>query len=355
MIGSGEIGPVCLVTGGLGFFGRALVRRLVQEGLRVRVLDVARGTASDPSVEYVEGDLRHPDTVMRAADGVSTVFHTAAVIHLGGVASEATRKRVHDVNVGGTENVIAACRQQGVGQLVYTSSNNVVFDREIVLGDETEPYAERAFDLYTITKRESEKRVLAAGKEGALKTCSLRPGGIWAPYPGGVMIDKVVEQLAKGTFVARIGEGASSDNTHVENLAEAQLLAARALIAKPQLVSGQAYFITDDEPMDTVEWFRPLVEALGYVMPERRIPENFMYGLAYGMEWADRLFGTPALVTRLEVLKVTRTHTFRIDKARADLGYEPRIKRDSGLLDCVPFAKELIAQRKGRPISAKAV
>lgn len=355
MLGSGEIGPVCLVTGGSGFFGRALVRRLVREGVRVRVLDVARNAALDANVEFVEGDLRDLQTVARAAEGVATVFHTAALIHLGGVASVATRKKVTDVNIGGTENVIAACHRHGVARLVYTSTNNVVFDREIQLGDETEPYAERAFDLYTITKRESEKRVLAAGKQGTLKTCSLRPGGIWAPYPGGVMIDKVLEQLAKGTFVARIGPGASADNTHVENLADAHILAARALATKPDVVSGEAYFITDDEPMDTVEWFRPLVEALGYAMPERRIPESFMYGLAYGMEWADRLFGAPALVTRLEVLKVTRTHTFRIDKARAQLGYEPRIKRSDGLLACVPFAQEFVDKKKGRTVSTKAV
>jgi 3beta-hydroxy-delta5-steroid dehydrogenase/steroid delta-isomerase len=348
MIGSGDIGPVCLVTGGAGFFGRCLVRRLVREGVRVRVLDVVRASP-EADVEHVVADLRDAEAVAKATEGVSTVFHTAALINLAGVVRADVRQKVTDVNVGGTENVITACRRHGVERLVYTSSNNVVFDREIELGDESEPYAERAFDLYTMTKRESEKRVLAAGKAGTLRTCSLRPGGIWAPYAGGVMIDKVVEQLAKGTFVARIGAGASADNTHVENLAEAQILAARALRLKPELVSGEAYFITDDEPMDSVEWFRPLVEALGYTMPERRIPAPLMYALAYGMEWASRLSGKPALVTRLEVLKVTRTHTFRIAKARAHLGYEPLIKRADGLLACLPFAQELVAKQKARP------
>lgn len=342
-----DIGPVCLITGGAGFFGRVLTRRLLDEGYRVRVLDVASHPLLDPRAELVRADLRDAGAVARAVRGASTVFHAAALIELSGIASAATKQRVRDVNIGGTENVIAACKAEGARKLVYTSTNNVLFDREIVGGDERDNYAERFVDLYTETKVESEKRVLAAGKAGELFTCALRPGGIWGPYPGGMMLDKVLDQLSQGTFVARIGSGGLADNTHVENLVDAELLAARALCDKPELVSGEAYFVTDGEPMDPVDWFGPLLTALGYELPKRKIPGALMYGLGYALEWLHRVGGPRPLVTRIEVLKVTRAHSFKIDKAKEHLGYEPRIRSGEGLLACVPFARAYLAAKKG--------
>ncbi len=347
MFAPDDIGPLCLVTGGSGFFGRVLVRRLLDEGYQVRVLDLAAHAELDSRVDLMLGDLRDRAAVKRALEGVGTVFHTASLIELCGVVSAATRRCVHDVNVGGTVNVIEACRAQGVSRLVYTSSNNVVFDREILHGDETEPYATTYVDLYTETKIASERRVLEAGRAGVLRTCALRPGGIWGPGAGGMMVDSVLKQLAQGTFVVRIGAGSLADNTHVENLAQAHLLAARGLATKPELVSGQAYFITDDEPMDPIDWFLPLVEALGYALPTRRVPAWLVYGLAYGMEWAHRVGGPRPVLTRVEVHKISRSHCFRIDKARTHLGYEARIKSGEGLLGCVPYARKYLAEHGG--------
>jgi 3beta-hydroxy-delta5-steroid dehydrogenase/steroid delta-isomerase len=351
MTWSSEVGPVALVTGGAGFFGRVLTRRLLDEGFTVRVLDVAAHPELDPRAQLLQADLRDGEAVSRALEGVSTVFHTAALINLCGVASSRTRQLVHDVNVRGTANVIDGCLRHGVPRLVYTSSNNVVFDREIIDGDESEPYASRHFDLYTETKMLAEKRVLAAGKGGALRTCALRPGGIWGPGAGSVMIDKTLDAIAKNALVVRIGNGAIADNTHVDNLAEAQLLAARGLVRKPELVSGEAYFITDDERIDCMDWFAPLVEALGATMPRRRVSGKLMYGFAYVCEWLARLSGQPPMLTRVEILKITRTHSFRIDKARAHLGYEPRIKSAEGLMGCLPYAREYLEKRRGGAVA----
>jgi 3beta-hydroxy-delta5-steroid dehydrogenase/steroid delta-isomerase len=351
-----DIGPTVLVTGGSGFFGRVLTRKLLDQGLSVRVLDVAKHPLLDARAELVQADLRDDRAVGRAVEGATTVFHTAALINLCGIASSATRKFVHEVNVGGTQALLDAALKHGTKHFVYTSTNNVVFDREIVDGDETEQYATRHFDLYTETKILAEQRVLAVGKEGKVKTCALRPGGIWGPGEGGVMLDKVLDQVAKGALVARVGPRGRADNTHVDNLAHAELLAARALHDKPELVSGHAYFITDGEPMDPMEWFRPLFEELGVAMPTRAMPKWFMYALGYVSEWLARFGGPKPLVTRIEVLKVTREHSFRLDKAREHLGYEPLIKSDEGLRACAPWAREYIAKRRGEaptPVNAQ--
>ncbi|MFT3928286.1 MAG: NAD-dependent epimerase/dehydratase family protein [Myxococcales bacterium] len=343
-----DIGPLCVVTGGAGFLGRSIVKYLLDQGYRVRVFDRAGHPDLDPRAELFLGDVRNRDEVRRAFAGAGTVFHTASIIYLAGVASAKTRRQVFDVNVGGTQNVIDACLECGVPRLVHTSTNNVVFDRELVDSDERAAYAKRWIDLYTETKMLSERAVLAEGRRGKLRTCALRPGGIWAPYGGGVMIDKVLDQIAQGTLIARIGAGGLADNTHVENLCEAELLAARALLEKPELVSGEAYFITDGEPMDPVDWFAPLVEGLGAKLPTRRLPASVMYGLGYACEWAARWGKKAPLLTRVEVLKVTRRHSFRIDKAREHLGYTPRIQSREGLLECLPYAREYLAKKRAR-------
>lgn len=345
---SDELSPLCVVTGGAGFFGRVLVTYLLDQGYRVRVFDRTSHEELDSRAQVFMGDVRDKAQLNRALSGATTVFHTAALIHLAGVASAATRAKVFAVNVGGTDNVIEACVAQGVRQLVYTSSNNVVFDRELIDSDERAGYASRFVDLYTETKSLAELRVLAAGKSGALHTCALRPGGIWGPHAGSVMLDKVLEQVAKKTFVARIGQGAVADNTHVDNLAHAQWLAMRALAENPERTSGEAYFITDGEPMDPVDWFEPLFEGLGLKLPTLRIPQGLMYGLGYACEWVSRFGAKAPFLTRVEVLKVTRSHSFRIDKAREHLGYVPLIQRREGLRACLPYARAYLAQRRAR-------
>ena len=151
-----------------------------------------------------------------------------------------------------------------------------------------------------------------------------------------MMIDAFVEQLARGNFKAVIGDGTSVvDNTHVFNVVDGHLLALKMLGENPGVVGGQAYFITDDERLNGVAWFRPLVEALGYAYPTVHLPPKLMLGVAYLMEVVNFLGGPEPTLTRRGVYNLTRSSSFRIDKARRDLGYEPRVKSAQHLLSCL--------------------
>lgn len=319
-----KVGPVALVTGGAGYLGRHLTTRLLELGCEVRTFDqTAEGP--DPRAQHFVGDIRDYAALREAARGASVIFHAAAVILMVGVARPATRRRAFDVNVLGTEHVIRACRELGIGRLVHTSSANVLLDRPVVEADEEEPYAARFVDLYTETKVAAEKLVRAADGEG-LRTVSLRPGGIWGFDDGSFMMKAFVEQLVTGRFKALIGSGeAVVDNTHVENLVDAQLLAAQALTERPETVGGRAYHITDDERLNGLEFFRPLVEAFGEHFPTARIPGGLALAVAHALEWAHFVRGgaEPPL-TRGGVYKLIRTSSLRIDRARRDLGYAPR-------------------------------
>ena len=327
------VGPVCLVTGGNGYVGKHLVRRLLELGCEVRALDLAP-LIGDPRVTSVVGDIRRMREIGPAFEGVDTVFHTAAIINTLTLARPSVRRQVYGVNVSGTENVIRACRAAGVKRLVFTSSITVAVDRPVRGADETAPYVgtDGLPDLYSQTKSRAERLVLEANDRDGLRTAAVRPGGVWGPGEGAMMVHDFLEHLAAGDFKAMIGSGQSvTDNVHVDSVVDAHFLAAQKLTDDPDLVGGQAYFVSDDEPTNPVLWYKPIVEGLGYSWPKVYIPRPLAYAIAYLGEIAHYFGGPFPTVTRRGVLSICCDASFRVDKARAHLGYEPRTSAAEGI------------------------
>src|SRR5690606_6122565 len=133
-----DVGRRCLVTGGAGYVGAALARRLLDAGVELRTLDL-RPTAQDARAAHFVGDVRDYDAIRAAFECVDTVFHTAAIISTldAELAPAATRRRCYGVSVRGTDNVLRAARAAGVTSFVHTSSFNVVMDGPIDEGDES--------------------------------------------------------------------------------------------------------------------------------------------------------------------------------------------------------------------------
>lgn len=343
-LSANEIGPRCLVTGGAGYVGSALVRRLQQAGCSVRSLDLAPHQHG-PGVDCIRGDLTDPATLASACEGVNTVFHTAALIKLLSLARPSVRKLVWRVNVEGTAQVLEAARAAGVSAFVHTSTGNVVLDRELPDADETTPYASRAHDLYARSKIAAEQLALTADQSGGMRVCALRPGGVWGSDVDSVMLRSFLTQLAEGRFKALIGDGASTmDNTHIENLIDAQLLAARGLHKTPERIGGEAFFIMDDEPVNPVEWFRPLAEGLGHEFPRLRLPGALMRQIAWLLEAAHFVGGPEPTLCVRAVRNLTETSRLKIDKARQELGYVPRYQRANGIPEVLPAARAWLQQ-----------
>src|SRR5947199_598803 len=166
-----------LVTGGGGFLGSAIVRRLRARGDEVR--SFSRGDYPELrnlGVETIQGDLADPEAVTSAAQGCDIVFHVAAKAGIWGPYQEYYR-----ANVLGTQNVIAACRRWHINRLVYTSSPSVVFNGQDMEGvDESTPYPQHFEASYPETKAQAEKLVLEANSDD-LATVALRPHLIWGP------------------------------------------------------------------------------------------------------------------------------------------------------------------------------
>ena len=328
-----QVGPVCLVTGGNGYVGKHLIRRLLELGCQVRALDLAP-FQGDGRVTSIVGDIRRMSDVGPACEGVDTVFHTAAIINTLTLARASVRRQVYGVNVQGTECVIRACQNAGVKKLIFTSSITVAVDGPIREGDETTSYVRDGGlpDLYSQTKSRAEKMVLEVDNPDGLRTAAVRPGGVWGPGEGAMMVRDFLEHLAAGQFKATIGNGKSvTDNVHVDSVVDVHFLVAQKLSEDPGLVAGEAYFVSDDEPTNPVIWYRPIVEALGYAWPKVHIPYPVAYALAYLGEVAHYFGGPFPTVTRRGVRSICCDASFRVDKARAHLGYEPRTSAAAGI------------------------
>lgn len=258
-------------------------QRLLDSGCRVRSLDVAPQKPRD-GVEAIQADLQDKSAAKSLRRRKYRFSYRRAYQPLSTYRAT-VKDRVFGVNVEGTRQLLDAAAHAGVQAFVHTSSFNVAL-HPIGAGakqDESSAYVHGNKDLYTMSKIASEDAVLAANGKQGMHTCVLRPGGIWGSDVHVIMIKSFLTHQAAGKFTVLVG-GAQGliDNTHVENLVDAQLLAARTLRLKPQVAGGQAYNITDDETVNGMEWFRPLAEGLGYPFPNKRLPNGLMIPVAYG-------------------------------------------------------------------------
>lgn len=327
----------CVVTGGSGFVGSSLARRLARDGHQVTTIQ--RGTISiddDGSILRVKADIGVDREVLsNAFRGADVVFHTAAMVGMWGRYSD-----FYQTNVVGTLNVIQACRDARVPFLVFTSSPSVVANGENLRGvDEAQPYPTSFEAFYPETKALAEQAVLQANSHGDLKTVVLRPHIIFGP--GDTHIIPMILERARSGSLRVIGDGANlSDVCFIDDCVEAHLLACKALQAgKP--VDGHAYFITQGEPVSLWEFINEIAERGGAPKVTKRIGFKKALRVAGGLEFFSRLFpflGPPRL-TRFLVSEMGTDHYFSIDRARRELGYTPHCSVQQAL--DATFCKEL--------------
>lgn len=323
--GPSLLNQMALVTGGGGFLGKAIVQRLLSIGCRVRCFSRSEYPELTAfGVESVRGDLMDRAAVAKAAIGCDVVFHVAAKAGIWG-----SYESYHGPNVVGTQNVIDACRAQGVRRLVHTSSPSVVFDgRDLEGVSESVPYPLRFHAAYPATKAAAEKAVLAANGP-RLATTALRPHLIWGPGDNHL----VPRIIARARRLRRIGAtNKLVDSVYVENAAEAHVLAAARLdIGSP--VAGRAYFISNGEPRPIWDLVGGILAAANLPPVTRSVPMSVATAASTIFEATYRMFrmeSEPPL-TRFLVNELSTAHWFDISAARRDLDYQPRVSIDEGL------------------------
>jgi 2-alkyl-3-oxoalkanoate reductase len=317
-----------LVTGGGGFLGGAIVRKLVERGDSVRSL--ARGdypALRDLGVETVRGDLADPLALARAIEGCDVVFHVAAKAGIWGPYAD-----YHRVNVECTRNVIAACRARGVPRLVYTSSPSVVFNgRDMENADESAPYPAHHEAAYPATKAEAERLALSANGPD-LAVAALRPHLIWGPGDNHLVPRLLVR--ARAGRLRRIGTVPKLvDSVYIDNAADAHLLAADRLTPGSP-VAGKPYFISQGDPLPVWDLVNRILDAAGLPPVDRSVPAWAAYLAGAACEGVYKALGVASEppMTRFLARELATAHWFNIDAARRDLGYEPGVSIEEGLL-----------------------
>lgn len=285
-----------LVTGGGGFIGRYVVRRLRRAGATVRVMELpGRGAAfaSDVGVEVFGGDLTSPDQCRLACQGIDGVFHMG-VLALN--PSGANPRHCVEVNVNGTFNVLEAARDAGVKRLVFSSASSVYGDTLEVM-DETHPLNSR--HIYGASKIAGEAFVRAFGGMFGMPCVTLRYMNVYGPHAGFGLVDSVLKRIASGQAPQINGDGSQSfDFVYVDDVAGATVRAMEAEI------TDEAFNVGSGEEKTVKNVTLALLELTGAgLVPEFRDVQVPMVRRVGSSEKARRLLGWQATVPLAEGLR----------------------------------------------------
>jgi len=306
-----------LVTGGNGFLGSHLVRRLTAAGHQVRVLyqqgtDHDRLADVDPAPELVQGDLLDAPGLARACSGCEAVFHLAAVVQDWG-----PRELFERVNVGGTRDLLRGAVEAGARRFVFVSSLAVHRYVGITDGDETWPRDNLA-QPYGASKIACEDLLMQAQAAGEIEAVVVRPGVV----PFGVGDRLSMPELVRNHGAYRhVGGGeARLCSAYAPNLADALLRCAEVPEA-----AGQVYVVADDETPTWREFSDALFQGMGLAPVQASVPLGLaMAGATVAEAWA-RVSGRPPLINRYRVSLAGRDCVFRSHKAKRELGWQPAV------------------------------
>lgn len=318
-----------LVTGGGGFLGQKLVRRLLDRKDEVVVLGRSRyPQLEDWNVPCVQGDVRDREAVSKALESVQGVFHVAARVGYWGPRSE-----YEGINIGGTQALLDGCAEAGVRHFVYTSTPSVAIGPQGDLQgvDETTPYPSRYLSDYGPTKAEAERRVLAANQDGFF-TGALRPHFIYGPDDPQVA-PRLVQRSKQGR-IAQVGDGTNQvDVCYVDNVVDAHVQLMRALQEEGSSASGQAYFLGDPEPVRLWSFVEQILEGFGAPPVTKNVSFKAAWRLGYALEGIYRLLPSSwePPMTRMAAVILGTNHYFSHARAAREFGYDPQVTTAEGL------------------------
>lgn len=317
-----------LVTGGGGFLGKALIKRLLKKTPNIRSLSRKQYPELDAlGIEQIQGNISDPAAVERACQHRDIVFHVAA--KTGGMWG--AYQGFYETNVLGTRNIIQACEQQEIAYLIHTSSPSVIYDGDTdVMGvDESAPYPNGYQTAYQETKAQAERFVLQACQEGVVQAIILRPHLIWGPGDTH-FVPRIIKQAKT---LRRVGDGKNRiDTTYIDNAAQAHILAAEKLMANQQL-SGRIYFISQGEPVYLWGMVNHLLAAAGQPPVMKSIPKGLAYAIGWVLEGVYKGLGIKSepRMTRFLANELSKSHWFDISAAKRDLDYVPEVSQEEGL------------------------
>ncbi len=307
-----------LVTGGAGFIGSHLAERLLADGARVRVLDnfsagtranLAFAAAFRRRLEVIRGDIRNRGAVERAARGARVIYHQAAMRSVPRSVKDPLG--ANENNVTGTLNVLEAARRCRVPRVVYASSSSVYGARPDLPKREEQPPA--PISPYAVSKAAGEQYAAVWARLYGVETVGLRYFNVFGPRQDpkseyAAVIPRFILWGLKGRPLEVHGDGTQSrDFTYIDNVVEANLLAARA----PE-VGGEVFNVGCGDRVSLLEIVAKLEAILGRRLERKHTP--------------PRAGDVPHTLADLA-------------KAKRLLGYSPLVDFDEGFRRTVEYFK----------------
>ncbi len=309
-----------LVTGGTGFVGAHLAKKLLASGHQVQLM----GRDFSKSQELIvvgavptSVDLRDRPAVAASCLGIDAVFHIGALS-----APWGRREDFWGINVDGTASIIEGCRRHNVKRLIYISSPSVIFDgRDHLNATEQHPCPQRFTSIYALTKKLGEDLVNASN----LQTVIIRPKAIFGAGDR-ALLPRLIAAAREGRL-PQVGDGNNLvDLTYVDNVVHALVLALES-----DKAIGKTYTITNDEHVPLWNVIKTVLRRLGLSDKLRPLPLSLVLAVATLMEWRAALTNQEPLLTRYSAAILARTQTYDITAAKRDLEYAPIVSVAEGI------------------------
>ncbi len=312
-----------LVTGATGFLGSALTTALLQKNKdEVRVLVRDKKKAQEQfgnAVSVVEGEITEEDKVRQAVEGVSVIYHLVGRLYHPSVPAELYR----ETHVKGTEIILKASQGQSqLSRFVHCSTTGV----HGVTGNR--PAAEEApfapTNPYEETKLEGELLALKAYKEQHLPVTVIRPGLVYGP--GDLHLLSFFSTIKKGLPPLIDGGKALIYPVYIDDMTDAFLLSAE----KKEAI-GHSYNIAGNFAVTFKDLSRAIAHSLGKELPPVSIPLWMANSASDVFSVIPGIKGEDAPLTRSRVKFLTNSRHYSIERARRELGYEPKIGLEDGM------------------------
>ena len=324
-----------LITGATGFIGSHLVKALIEDGHICRCL--VRKTSnignlkSLDNVEIKYGDITDKSSLKGIVEGIDIVYHLAAIGHIS-AASFKTYRIYYMNNVMGTKNLVEEClRERNIKRFVYFSSTAAMGLLKMPIVDETVKCRPRT--PHQKSKYDCEQLLLKYWKEAHFPVIILRPCMVYGPIGKGEFF-KIIKWAKRG-MLPKIGKGKNlTPIVHVNDVVQAALLAMH----KGRL--GEAYIIADRKSYEFDEIRNIIVKALNIRRPYPYVPVVIAKKIAILLEMIAKLYGGIPIVNHFNIESTITDRVFSIDKARRELGYEPKVKLEDGIKQTIEWLRE---------------
>lgn len=314
-----------LVTGATGFIGPHLVEALVARGRRVRCLvrDVRRASAlAREGVDIIEGELLDGERLSSAMAGVERVFHLAG----GGKVSTSSREGLDELraaNVAPLAAVVRSARSAAVRRVVHFSSISAMGVQLDVRLDEDSPC--RPATPHEVAKYESEQVALGAVRDG-VPVVVLRPSQVYGPGDERSEILKLVRLARRGAVPLFGGGEGLVPWVFVSDVVDAALAAAE----RDEAV-GRVYIVSDRDSYRFADVVAAIAHALGRERGGVTVPSAVAWPAIATVEALTKALGREPPFTRHRLASMTGRRLVSIERARRELGYEPRVGLEEGM------------------------